>query len=193
MSGGLWIGSYLVLSILTLWLSLAVLFLLRREHARESEGGWPSESLRPGEMLPALEEDLPAHDPDGSILSLALATANDEPPLAGTAAASLATETGLRFRAYLSAAKGGAPDWLDLCSPEVREATTLLTPRQFDRFGLTQQPVTVLLWDGLVKHAVPGALTVSQLREHFPVFHSGHRPERARSDPVEVGLAQPTR
>lgn len=191
MSGGLWIGSYLVLSILTLWLSLAVLFLLRREHARESEGGWPSESLRPGETLPALEEDLPAHDPDGLILSLASASGGSS-FAAVTAASSLATETGLRFRAYLSAAKGGAPDWLDLCSPEVREATTLLTPRQFDRFGLTQQPVTVLLWDGRVKHAVPGALTVSQIREHFRVFHSGHRSERASSDLVEVGLGQPT-
>lgn len=191
MSGGLWIGSYLVLSILTLWLSLAVLYLLRREHARESEGGWPSELLRPGETLPALNEDLPAHDPDGLILSLASGSGGSS-FAAVTTAASLATETGLRFRAYLSAAKGRTPDWLELCSPEVREATALLSPRQFDRFGLTQQPVTVLLWAGLVKHAVPGALTVSQLREHFRVFYSGRIPGSASSDLVEVGREQPS-
>jgi hypothetical protein len=87
------------------------------------------------------------------------------------AAAHLAEEVDLPVWGLIIDREGGAPrPWVDDLPELLARELRFVSPRDLAAWRLDRLPVTVVLRGGRLRHAVPGAMTARQLREHLWLF-----------------------
>ena len=192
MSGAIWLVSYLALSLLVVVLGLAVLHLYREVGtSRVLRGrwavGWPSEAIRAGSALPALQaNDAKTWSPSGPLAfhareNVLVVFSTPTAKLSYAAAASamrVAQELDFDFLLVVeSSGLSEVPEWVAHIPTDDRHRAVALTPREFRNMRFTYAPATALVTDGTVRDLMAGLFTPTDILREFAAFlpHAGVR------------------